>query len=156
MRMTLQTDYALRVLIYLAIRDPQPNTVHDVAESYGISRNHLLKIVLKLRDMGLVATTRGRSGGIHLAVTPRDVNVGEVIRALGDEFPVVECMKSSGGVCVLSPICRLKGIVREALGAYLSVFDKYTLHDLVANREELASVLGAYKQLAGGSAGQAA
>jgi Rrf2 family nitric oxide-sensitive transcriptional repressor len=155
MRMTLQTDYALRMLIYLAIHDPRPSTVHDVAESYGISRNHLLKIVLRLRDMGLVATARGRSGGIHLAVPPEKVNVGEVIRALGDEFPVVECMKSGGGACVLSPICRLKGIVREALGAYLAVFDKYTLADLVANRAELASVLGAYK-LVGSSAEQAA
>lgn len=155
MRMTLQTDYALRMLIYLAIHDPASSTVHDVAESYGISRNHLLKIVLKLRDMGLVATARGRSGGIHLAVPPEKINVGMVVRDLGDEFPVVECMKAGGGACVLSPICRLKGVVREALGAYLSVFDKYSLADLVANRAELASVLGAYK-LAGSSAEQAA
>jgi Rrf2 family nitric oxide-sensitive transcriptional repressor len=153
--MTLQTDYALRMLIYLALHDPRPTTVHDVAESYGISRNHLLKIVLKLRDMGLVATVRGRSGGIHLAVPPQEINVGAVIRALGDEFPIVECMKAGGGACVLSPICRLKGIVREALGAYLSVFDKYSLADLVANRAELASVLGTYK-LTGSSAEQAA
>ena len=155
MHMTLQTDYALRMLIYLAIHEPRPSTVHDVAESYGISRNHLLKIVLKLRDMGLVATARGRSGGIHLAVPPEKVNIGAVVRDLGDEFPVVECMKAGGGACVLSPICRLKGVVREALGAYLSVFDKYSLADLVANRAELASVLGAYK-LVGGSAEQAA
>lgn len=155
MRMTLQTDYALRTLIYLAIHDPRPSTVHDVAESYGISRNHLLKIVPKLRDMGLVATARGRSGGIRLAMRPETVNVGDVIRALGDEFPVVECMRAGGGDCVLSPICRLKGVVREAVGAYLSVFDKYMLADLVANREELAGVLGAYK-LIGSSAEQAA
>lgn len=155
MRMSLQIDYALRMLIYLAIHDPQPSTVNDVAESYGISRNHLLKILLKLRDMGLVATARGRSGGIRLAVAPETVNVGEVIRVFGDDFPLVECMKSGGGACVLSPICRLKGIVQEALGAYLSVFDKYTLADLVANREELAGVLGAYK-LIGSSAEQVA
>jgi Rrf2 family nitric oxide-sensitive transcriptional repressor len=153
--MTLQIDYALRMLIYLAIHDPQPSTVNDVAESYGISRNHLLKIVPKLRDMGLVATARGRSGGVHLAVAPEHINVGTVVRDLGDEFPVVECMKPGGGACVLSPICRLKGVVREALGAYLSVFDNYTLADLVANREELAGVLGAYK-LIGSSAEQAA
>lgn len=145
MRMTLHTDYALRMLIYLAIHDSNPSTVHDVAESYGISRNHLLKIVLKLRYMGLIATARGRSGGIRLAVPPQEVNVGAVVRDLGDDFPVVECMKAGGGVCVLSPICRLKGIVREAIGAYLSVFDKYTLADLVANREELVNVLDAYK-----------
>lgn len=154
MRMTLHTDYALRVLIYLAIHDPRPSTVGDVAGSYGISRNHLLKVVLRLRDMGLVATARGRTGGVRLATAPEKINVGEVVRTLGDEFPIVECMKSGGG-CVLSPICRLKGVVREALGAYLSVFDKYTLADLVANRAELASVLNAYK-LIDNSAGQAA
>jgi Rrf2 family nitric oxide-sensitive transcriptional repressor len=153
--MTLHADYALRVLIYLAIHDPQPSTVNDVAESYGISRNHLLKVVLRLRNLGLLVTARGRSGGIHLAVAPDRVNIGRLVRDLGDEFPVVECMKSGGGACILSPICRLKGIVREALGAYLSVFDNYTLADLVANREELAGVLGAYK-LVGGSAEQAA
>jgi Rrf2 family nitric oxide-sensitive transcriptional repressor len=155
MRMTLQTDYALRMLIYLAIHDPGPSTVNDVAESYGISRNHLLKVALKLRNLGLVDTARGRSGGIRLGLAPEKVNVGSVVRALGDDFPVVECMKAGGGGCVLSPICKLKGVVREALGAYLSVFDKYTLADLVANREELAAMLGAFR-LAGGSTDQAA
>jgi Rrf2 family nitric oxide-sensitive transcriptional repressor len=155
MHMTLRTDYALRMLIYLAIHEPKPATVHDVAESYGISRNHLLKIALKLRDMGLVTTARGRSGGIRLAVPPEKVSVGAVVRDLDDDFPVVECMKPEGGNCILSPICRLKGVVREALGAYLSVFDKYSLADLVANREELARVLGAYK-LVGRSVEQAA
>jgi Rrf2 family nitric oxide-sensitive transcriptional repressor len=155
MRMTLHTDYALRMLIYLAIHDPEPSTVNDVAESYGISRNHLLKIVPKLRDMGLLTATRGRAGGIHLAVAPQEVNVGAVVRDLGDESPVLECMKADGGACVLSPICRLKGVVREALGAYLAVFDNYTLADLVMNREELAGMLGAYR-LVGSSADRAA
>lgn len=155
MRMTLQTDYALRMLIYLAIHDPRPSTVNDVAESYGISRNHLLKIVLKLRDMGLVMTARGRSGGIHLAARPETINVGEVVRTLGEDFPVVECMKAGGGGCVLSPICRLRGVVREALGAYLSVFDNYTLADLITNQEELAEVRGAYRGI-GNSSDQAA
>ena len=153
--MTLQTDYALRMLVYLAIHDPRPSTVHDVAESYGISRNHLLKIVLKLRNRGLVATTRGRSGGIRLAVAPEKINVGAVVRDVGNDFIVVECMKATGDGCVLSPICRLKGVVREALGAYLSVFDKYTLADLVANRQELASELDAFK-LVGSSVNRAA
>lgn len=155
MRMTLQTDYALRMLIYLAIHDRRSSTVNDVAESYGISRNHLLKIALRLRNMGLLSTARGRSGGIRLAITPDKINVGAVVRDLGDEFPVVECMKIDGGGCVLSPICLLKAVVREALGAYLSVFDKFTLADLVANRSQLAIVLDAYK-LAGDPADQAA
>ena len=129
------------MLIYLAIREPRPCTVNDVAESYGISRNHLLKVALHLKNMGIISTARGRSGGIRLAVAPERINVGRLVRDLGDEFPVVECMKAGGGGCILSPICRLKGVVREALGAYLAVFDKYTLADLVANRTELMALL---------------
>ncbi|KQU87449.1 Rrf2 family transcriptional regulator [Mesorhizobium sp. Root695] len=155
MRMTLQTDYALRMLIYLAIHDRRLSTVNDVAESYGISRNHLLKIALRLRNMGLLSTARGRSGGIRLAMTPDKINVGTVVRNLGDDFPIVECMKADAGRCVLSPTCRLKGVIRDALGSYLSVFDKFTLADLVANRSQLAVVLDAHK-LAGDPAGQAA
>lgn len=143
MRMTLHTDYALRILIYLAITDPRPSTVNDVAESYGISRNHLLKVALKLKNLGLLTTARGRSGGIRLATKPKEINVGSVVRQLGDEFPAVECMRADGRGCILSPICRLKGVVREAMGAYLAVFDNYSLADLVANRSELASMLGA-------------
>jgi Rrf2 family nitric oxide-sensitive transcriptional repressor len=140
--MTLHTDYALRMLIYLAIREPRPSTVNDVAESYGISRNHLLKVALHLKNMGLLSTARGRAGGIRLAVAPERINVGWLIRQFGDnEVPVVECMRTDGRGCILSPICRLKGIVREALGAYLAVFDKYTLADLVANRAELIALL---------------
>jgi Rrf2 family nitric oxide-sensitive transcriptional repressor len=139
--MTLHTDYALRMLIYLAIHEPRTSTVNDVAESYGISRNHLLKVALKLKNLGLLATARGRSGGIRLAMEPEEINVGTVVRQLGDEFPAVECMRAGGRGCVLSPICRLKGIVREAMGAYLSVFDDYSLADLVANRSELMSIL---------------
>jgi Rrf2 family nitric oxide-sensitive transcriptional repressor len=155
MRMSLHTDYALRMLIYLAVREPRPCTVNDVAESYGISRNHLLKVALNLKNMGIISTARGRSGGIRLAVAPGKVTVGTVVRELGQGFPVVECMKAEGDGCALSPACRLKGVVREAIGAYLSVFDKYTLADLVANREELANVLEAYR-LVGSSADRAA
>lgn len=155
MRLTLHADYALRILIYLAIHDPQPSTVNDIAESYGISRNHLLKVVLRLKNSGLLATSRGRSGGVALALAPDRINVGRLVRDFGDDFPIVACMKAESGGCVLSPICRLKGVVREALGAYLSVFDKYTLADLVANSDELAGVLGAYR-LIDSSAGQAA
>ena len=154
MRMTLHTDYALRMLIYLAIREPQPCTVNDVAESHGISRNHLLKVALNLKNMGIISTARGRSGGIRLAVAPENISVGTVVRELGDGFPVVECMRADGG-CALSPVCRLRDVVREAIGAYLSVFDKYTLADLVANRKELANVLEAYR-LVGSSADRAA
>ena len=88
MRMTLHTDYALRMLIYLAVHSDRTSTVSDIAESYGISRNHLLKVTLNLRRLGLVSTARGRSGGVRLALAPAEINVGSVVRAMGDGFPV--------------------------------------------------------------------
>lgn len=142
MRLTLHVDYALRMLIYLAVRGARPSTVNDVAQSYGISRNHLLKVALRLKEAGLIATSRGRSGGIRLAVAPERINVGRIVRQFGDnEAPVVECMRPDGRGCILSPSCRLKAVAREALGAYLAVFDKYTLADLVTNRAEVIYLL---------------
>lgn len=137
MRLTLHTDYALRMLIYLAVHDGKPATVSDVATIYGLSRNHLLKIALKLGRFGYLRTTRGRSGGISLVQPPEMINIGDVVRAMEDDFALVECLRPDGGRCLISPACRLKGLVREAAGAFLAVFDSYTLADLVANRQLL-------------------
>ena len=141
MRMTLHTDYALRMLMMLGVRDGEPVTVQQVAESYGLSRNHLLKVALKLRNLGVITATRGRSGGIALARRPEDINIGAIIRATEDDFAMVECMKTDGGACLLSPACRLKGVVHEALQAYLAVFDKYSLADLIQNKDALGLLL---------------
>ena len=141
MRLTYQTDYALRMLIYLALHEGQPTRVTDVASSYGISRNHLLKVALKLRKFGYVTTLRGRAGGIAIACRPEDINLGEVVRQMEDGFALVDCMRPEGGVCAISPACRLKGVVREALDAFLSIFDGYTLADIVADRAALTALL---------------
>lgn len=141
MRMTLHTDYALRMLMMLGIRDGAPVTVQQVANSYGLSRNHLLKVALKLRNLGVITATRGRAGGIALAHRPEDINIGAIVRATEDDFAMVECMKTDGGTCLLSPACRLKGVVREALQAYLAVFDKYSLADLIQNKDALGLLL---------------
>jgi len=141
MRMTLHSDYALRMLMMLGIRDGDPVTVQQVAESYGLSRNHLLKVALKLRNLSVITATRGRAGGIALARRPEDINIGAIIRATEDDFAMVECMKTDGGTCLLTPVCRLKGVVREALQAYLAVFDKYSLADLIQNKDALGLLL---------------
>lgn len=141
MRMTLHTDYALRMLMMLGIRDGEPVTVQQVANSYGLSRNHLLKVALKLRNLNVITATRGRTGGIALARRPEDINIGAIIRATEDDFAMVECMKTDGGTCLLTPACRLKGVVREALQAYLAVFDKYSLADLIQNKDALGLLL---------------
>ena len=145
MKLTLHTDYALRMLIFLAVHEGRPTTVSDVASAYGLSRNHLLKVALKLGQMGCVRTARGRSGGIALAVPPEDINLGEIVRATEDGFALVECMGAGGGACVISPACRLKGVVGKAVEAFLGVFDAHTLADLVGNRtllEELLDIPG--------------
>lgn len=141
MRMTLHTDYALRMLIYLATGRDSQSTVNDIAQTYGLSRNHLLKVALNLKNMGLVSTSRGRAGGIRLALPPDRINIGKLVRGLEDDLAVVECMRADGGACVISPACRLKGVVREALNAYLAVFDEYSLADLVVNGESLRLLL---------------
>jgi len=139
MRMTLHTDYALRMLIYVAIRQDQSCTVGDVAEAYGLSRNHLLKVALTLRKLGLIETMRGRAGGIRLAKAPRKINIGALVRSTEEDFALVECMQ--GGGCVISPACRLKCMFGEALAAYLAVFDKYTLADVIGDRGVLRTLL---------------
>lgn len=141
MRLTLQTDYALRMLMYLAIHQGRPCRVTDVATEYGISRNHLLKVALKLGRLGYLTTARGRAGGIALGRRPEEISLGEVVRHMEDGFALVECMDGEGGGCVISPACRLKGVVGKALQAFLAVFDDVNLADVVKNRPELAELL---------------
>lgn len=143
MRLTSHTDYALRMLIYMAARPDRLCTVNDVAEAYGLSRNHLVKVAQTLRDIGLVETTRGRAGGIRLAKTPEAIGIGALVRATEAEFALAECMQAEGNdCCAISPACRLKGMLHEALGAFLAVLDKYTLADIVHNRAMLGPLLG--------------
>lgn len=141
MRLTFHTDYALRMLVYLAVNGERTARVADVAESYGISRNHLLKVALHLGRLGYLTTLRGRTGGIALALDPTEINLGDVVRRMEDDFALVECLRKDGGVCAISPACRLKGVVRRALEAFLSVFDEYTLADIADDRAALAGLL---------------
>lgn len=141
MKLTLYTDYSLRMLIFLAVHEGRSATVSDVAHAYGLSRNHLLKVALNLGRLGYVRTTRGRLGGIALAQRPEDINLGDVVRKTEDGFALVECQRPDGGTCVISPACRLQGIVGKAVEAFLAVFDAYTLADIVANRTLLAALL---------------
>lgn len=141
MRMTFHADYALRMLVYLALRPEETRTVNDVAEAYGLSRNHLLKVALKLRRLGLIETTRGRAGGIRLAKPAAVINIGALVRDTEEDFALVECMQGSGGCCAISSACMLKGMFSEALDAYLAVLDKYTLADAIRNGTVLSFLL---------------
>ncbi|MHC8515347.1 Rrf2 family transcriptional regulator [Sporosarcina sp. ITBMC105] len=142
MRLTLYTDFSLRVLIYLGTKEfGELSRVQEISDTYGISKNHLTKVVHELGKMGLVETVRGRGGGVRLNVKPEHINVGELVRKTEDDFHLVECFKPEGNLCVLTPACRLKGALQEALLAYLAVLDQYTIADFIVNREELAAIL---------------
>jgi Rrf2 family nitric oxide-sensitive transcriptional repressor len=146
MRLTYQTDYGLRLLMYLAVRDGETCRVADIAESYGISRNHLLKVALRLGKLGYVTTLRGRAGGIVLALPPEDINLGQVVRQMEDSLALVECMGAQGSKCIISPACKLRGVINKALNAFLSVFDTHTLADIVGNSDDLFDLLGLVRE----------
>lgn len=133
MRLTQWTDYTLRVLMYCAATRgrEQPVTITEVAEGYGISRSHLMKIVQELAAQGLLETTRGRGGGMRLMKDPAEINLGAVVRQTETDFHLVECFDPEINQCRLSGNCRLKGALGEAINAYLAVLDGVTLADLV-------------------------
>ncbi|KAA0948465.1 Rrf2 family transcriptional regulator [Sporosarcina sp. ANT_H38] len=142
MRLTMYTDFSLRVLIYLGAKEPgKLSTVQEISDTYNISRNHLTKVVHELGKMGLIETIRGRGGGIRMKVEPKNINVGELVRMTEDDFHLVECFNSESNSCILSPVCRLKGILHEALNAYLAVLDNYTVADFIINKDELKAIL---------------
>lgn len=142
MKLTLYTDYSLRVLLYLA-SSPDHNKliqIKEIAEAYGISKNHLMKVTFHLGKLGYVETIRGRNGGLALAQEPKDVNIGELVRQTEEDFHIVECFHDHSS-CVISPHCKLKGVLYQATQAFISVLDQYTLEDLIVNKEQLTTLL---------------
>ena len=136
MRLTLHTDYALRLMMLLAMEPDQRHTIEEVARRYGISRNHLMKVAQTLVQAGFIAALRGRGGGLRLELPAGAINLGAVVRATEDSFALVECFDRERNTCVVSPACGLRGLrgpLDEALRAFLAVLDRYSLADLVAN-----------------------
>lgn len=130
MRLTKYSDFALRTLIYLASADRRC-TIDEIAQSYVIPKNHLVKVVNQLATLGFIQSTRGKGGGLELAYEPAAINLGEVVRATEQSFDLVECF-SSENQCVLTPSCKLAAIFEQALDQFLAVIDDYTLEDLLA------------------------
>ncbi|MEQ2525916.1 Rrf2 family transcriptional regulator [Bacillaceae bacterium CLA-AA-H227] len=138
MKLTNYTDYSLRVLIFLALKkDGELSTIQEIADTYHISKNHLMKIIHQLGQLGYVETIRGRNGGIRLGKDPKEINIGEVVSKTEEDFYIVDCFKEGGSYCVLTPACKLKHALHEALQAFINVLSGYTLEDLVVNKEEL-------------------
>jgi Rrf2 family nitric oxide-sensitive transcriptional repressor len=145
MRLTVFTDYTLRAMMYLALKYPDGGiaTIDDIAEAYGISRNHLTKVIHELSQAGLIETTRGRTGGARLARPPERISVGEVVRMAEKDFAVVCCHDlSAAHGCAIFPACNLSRRLYRAVDAFLHELDTITLREAIAAPTVAASVLG--------------
>ena len=135
MRLTRYTDYAMRVLLYLGARPDRLCSIAEVSRSYGISQNHLMKVVNDLVNAGYLESVRGRFGGIRLARPASEINVGEIVRHTEEGFDLVDC-----GSCIIAPACGLTGALHEALAAFMAVLDGYSLADLLMKRGAMAAL----------------
>jgi len=141
LRLTVYTDYSLRLLMYLALKDDGLATIAEIAESYGISKNHLMKVAHQLGVAGYVATVRGRSGGLRLAKPAEAIGLGEVVRHTEPDMALVSCFDPVNAPCAIQRCCVLQGALEKARLAFVDVLDGYTLSDLVKPRARLRALL---------------
>lgn len=136
MRLTRYTDYSLRVLIHLALHDDRLCSIGEISHAYGISHNHLMKVVNALAHHGFVETVRGRSGGMRLARSGVDISVGEVVRRTEEGLQLADCSD-----CTLAPACGLTGVLAKGVQAMLDVFDAYSIADLLTDPATMRRML---------------
>jgi Rrf2 family transcriptional regulator, nitric oxide-sensitive transcriptional repressor len=141
MRLTVYSDYALRLLMYLAVKDDGLATIAEIADSYGISKNHLMKVAHELGVAGYVETVRGRGGGLRLARPREAIKLGDVIRNTEPDMALVPCFAPLDCDCVIEPCCVLKKALRRAADAFLDVLDGYSLADLARPKTALRTLL---------------
>ncbi|MBE7526809.1 MAG: Rrf2 family transcriptional regulator [Nitrosomonas sp.] len=142
MRLTNYSDYALRILTYLGLKKEELSTISEIASCYQISRNHIVKIVHQLGQLGYVDTLRGKNGGLRLARAPEEIKIGEVIRHT-ETMDIVECFGSQSA-CIIGCSCVLRTAISEALSAFMAVLDDYTLADLITPRRQLSKQLNVH------------
>ena len=141
MRLTTFSDYTLRVLMYLAIDPTRLATIPEIANAYGISENHLMKVVHRLARSGLLESVRGKGGGVRLALPPASIRLGQVIRASEGETAIVECFSAEANTCRITPACRLAKILAAAFEDFYRSLDAYSLADLVTEPLQLGALL---------------
>jgi Rrf2 family transcriptional regulator, nitric oxide-sensitive transcriptional repressor len=135
MRLTLHTDYALRVLVHVGLRQGELVTISEIADCYGISKNHLTKVVHQLGRSGYLETVRGKYGGVRLLVQPENVRLGAFIRRTEDDFALARCMREDdmeNDNCLLQESCVAKRALGQGLAAFFLALDNYTLADMIA------------------------
>jgi Rrf2 family transcriptional regulator, nitric oxide-sensitive transcriptional repressor len=141
MRLTLHTDYALRVLMYVGVKEDPLSTIPEIVEHFDISRGHVMKVVHHLGRLGYLETIRGKGGGIRLARKPSQINVGAVVRDMEEELAVLGCLQGNEGYCRIEQCCVLRSALRDATNAFLAALDRYTLADLIKPRRSLSRSL---------------
>lgn len=133
MKLTQHTDYSLRVLLYLAGNEGNPS-IGTIADFYGISKNHLVKVAHELTQLGYVQSIRGRSGGLRLQMRPEDIVIGSVVRHMEPSLNIVECFDKQNNTCRIAPTCTLKTVMHQAMHAFMDHLDSYTLAELLQNK----------------------
>lgn len=131
MKLTLFSDYSLRVLLYLATNDQRLVTLAEISRAYGISQHHVVKVVQHLVEEGFVESTRGRGGGIRLAKPPSAINVGALVRMTEPGLELVECFDRRTNSCPIASACGLKSVFEDAQSAFFDVLDRHTLADFL-------------------------
>jgi len=131
LNLTLHTDYSLRILLYLAEHTDRAVATREISESYGVSRNHLVRVVETLQEHGFVNASAGRFGGVTLARDPAEINIGDVVRRTEPNFRIVECFDAANNTCRILPACSLRGVLEQALESFFATLQRYTLADLV-------------------------
>jgi Rrf2 family iron-responsive transcriptional regulator len=142
MRLTRQTNYAIRILMYCAVNKDRLSRIPEIAAAYSVSELFLFKILQPLVENGLVATVRGRNGGVRLGRPADKINLFDVVRVTEENFAMAECFENDATECPLVDSCGLNSALREALGAFFAVLEKHTIADLVRNRPDVRGLLG--------------
>ncbi|OHC68061.1 MAG: BadM/Rrf2 family transcriptional regulator [Rhodocyclales bacterium GWA2_65_20] len=141
MKLTTFSDYTLRVLMFLALNRDRLATIPEIAAAYGISENHLMKVVHQLARAGVVESVRGKGGGVRLAREPEAIRLGQIVRVSEGNAPIVECLSADAGACRIAPACRLSAVLVRAFDALYATLDDYTLADLVHTPRGLKALL---------------
>ncbi len=137
MRLTKYTDYAMRLMIYLGSRPSGLSSIREISDTFSVSQNHMMKVVQDLAGAEFLESVRGRNGGIRLARPTNEINLGALLRHTEGLTDLIDCHG-----CRIAPACALPSVLSEATAAFVAVFDKYTLADLVGKRSELGALLG--------------
>ncbi len=142
MRLTKQTNYAVRILMYCAANGDNLSRIPEIAKAYGVSELFLFKILQPLQKSGLVQTVRGRNGGVRLNKPAEDISLFDVVRVTEDSFAMAECFDTGIADCPLVDSCGLNSALRKALNAFFDVLSEYSIDDLVKARPQIGQLLG--------------